>query len=99
MQAEIAIERDAIVYCNDGPAGVVRQVVVDAAGGAVSDLVVEREDGARLVIPVAAVSDADARTVTLALSRADLFGTQSAGWRYRPEEFSPLDPGLGPSPA
>lgn len=105
MRPQVEIERNATVYCNDGPAGVVRQVVVDGARGAVTDLIVERPDGERLVIPVTTVAHADGRTVTLALSRTKLFGSEAAGLRYQPEEFHPLGRGPGsgatrsPSPA
>ena len=95
MRPEIEIERNAAVYCNDGPAVAVRQVVVDVARGDVTDLILERPDGERLVIPMTAVAHADGRTVTLALSRTRLFGSEAASLRYQPEEFYPLRQGSG----
>lgn len=90
MQAGVEIGRDATVYCNDGPIGKVRQVVVDSAGGGVTDLVIEREDGARLVVPAGAVIHADGGTVTLAMSRGQLLGEKAATLRYRPEDYFPF---------
>ena len=92
MRPETDVQRDATVYCNDGPVGLVRQVVVDDRDGEVTDLVVERDDGERLVIPVSMVAHADGRSVTLALSRAELRDDLAARLRYRPEEFRPREP-------
>jgi hypothetical protein len=92
MRPETDVQRDATVYCNDGPVGLVRQVVVDDRDGEVTDLVVERDDGERLVIPVSMVAHADGPSVTLALSRAELRDDLAARLRYRPEEFRPREP-------
>lgn len=83
------IQRDATVYCADGPAGAVRQVVIDPAHGDVTELVIERDDGERVVVPAAAIARADGQSVTLALRRADLAGDVMLA-RYRPEEYRPL---------
>lgn len=90
MRPGVEIGRNATVYCNDGPIGRVRQVVVDDAGGGVTDLVVEREDGERLVVPVSTVIHADGRTVTLAMARGQLLGAEAVTLRYRPDEFLPF---------
>ena len=107
MRPGVEIGRDSTVYCNDGPIGKVRQVVVDGAGGGVTDLVVEREDGERLVVPVGAVIHADGRTVTLAMARGQLLGQEAVTLRYRPDDYLPFAggragqaaPGRIPSPA
>jgi hypothetical protein len=92
MRPGTDVQRDATVYCNDGPVGLVRQVVVDDQDGEVTDLVVERDGGERLVIPVSMVAHADGPSVTLALSRAEFRDDLAARLRYRPEEFRPREP-------
>jgi len=90
VRPEIDIQRDAAVYCNDGPLGMVRQVVVDAGQGSITDLIVEREDGERLVVPAAVIAHTDGRTVTLRVPQADLLRSQAATLPYRPEDYAPL---------
>lgn len=102
MRPGVEIGRDATVYCNDGPLGLVRQVVVDAAGGQVTDLIVECASGRELVIPSALIVHADGRTVTLGIGRADLLDNGAATAPYQPEEYEPLQPepaGGEPAPA
>lgn len=91
MRAGVEIERDATVYCNDGPIGRVRQIVVDAAGERITDLIVERPEGGELVVPTAIVIHADGRTVTLGVPRARLLGDGAASFQFHREDFRPLD--------
>lgn len=83
------IQRDATVYCTDGPAGTVRQVVIDPTRGDITELVIERDDGERVVVPAETIAHANGRSVTLALRRGDLAG-EVALPRYHPEEYRPL---------
>lgn len=95
MSTRTEIEQNAAVYCADGPFGAVRQVVVDRAVGDITDLIVECDDGERLVVPVTLVARADGHTVTLVVARGDLLSDATGVAPYHPEEFHAYGPRVG----
>ncbi|MGO8946981.1 MAG: ATP-dependent Clp protease ATP-binding subunit [Ktedonobacterales bacterium] len=63
---------NASVRCLDGPGGRVTRLMVDPATNDVTQLVVEQQGGVEVVVPVEYVTESDAHTVRLRLTRKQL---------------------------
>lgn len=88
----VRYERGGTVYATDGRVGVLKQVVVDEAAGAVSDLIVQVDDGARTVLlPPDLVDKTAGSAVFVSVNRVQFAERTAAAPTYDKRGFARVE--------